>query len=65
MVTGPVGAIMNPRQGNRLPAEAVFAIDNNCGPDKDGRPGTTYPGDERYMTLIQALMLPLTRTVAA
>jgi hypothetical protein len=34
----------------------VFAIDNNCGPGKDGRPGTAYPGDERYMTLIQALI---------
>ena len=34
----------------------MFAIDNNCGPGKDGRPGTAYPGDERYMTLIQALI---------
>ena len=56
MVIGPVGAIMSPRQGNRLPADAMFAIDNNCGPGKDGRPGTAYPGDERYMTLIQALI---------
>ena len=48
MATGLIAAIMSPRQGNRLAADALFAIDNNCGPRKSGLPGTAYPGDERY-----------------
>jgi hypothetical protein len=54
--TGHLAAIMSPRQGNQLPADALFAVDNNCGPGKDGRPGQAFPGDERYMTLIQDLI---------
>jgi hypothetical protein len=38
-----------PRQGNRLPADGLFAIDNGCGPGKDGQPGTGYPGDRAYL----------------
>ena len=43
------GAIVSPRQGNRLPADGKFAIDNDCGPGKDGQPGTGYPGDRAYL----------------
>lgn len=54
MATGLLGAIMSPRQGNKLP-DATFAVDNNCGPGRDGRPGTSYPGDGPYLTLLTAL----------
>lgn len=52
MAVGLLGAIMSPRQGNKLPAAALFAIDNNCGPTRNGQPGTAYPGDERYLGLL-------------
>ena len=55
MAAGQLGAIMSPRQGNRLPGAALFAIDNNCGPGKNGQPGTAYPGDERYIGLLKDL----------
>ena len=54
MAAGLLGAIVTPAQGNRLPA-AVFCIDNNCGPGRSGQPGTSYPGDEHYLGLLQAL----------
>ena len=54
MASGLLGAIMSPRQGNRLP-DAVFAIDNNCGPGKNGQSGTGYPGDNAYLRLIMQL----------
>jgi hypothetical protein len=56
MASGQLGAIMSPSQGNQLPADALFAIDNNCGPGKKGPPGAAYPGDERYMRLITHLI---------
>lgn len=46
---GLLAAIVTPRQGNRLPADGKFAIDNGCGPGKDGQPGTGYPGDRAYL----------------
>ena len=46
---GLLAAIVTPRQGNRLPADGLFAIDNGCGPGKDGQPGTGYPGDRAYL----------------
>ena len=55
MAAGQLGAIMSPRQGNRLPGAALFAIDNNCGPGKNGQPGTAYPGDEHYIGLLHDL----------
>jgi hypothetical protein len=55
MAAGLLGAIMSPRQGNQLPDAALFAIDNNCGPGKNGQPGTAYPGDEHYLGLLQDL----------
>jgi hypothetical protein len=51
MARGLIGAIMSPRQGGRLP-DAVFAIDNGCGPGRDRRPGTGYPGDSAYLKMI-------------
>jgi hypothetical protein len=55
MARGLLGAIMSPRQGGRLP-DAMFAIDNNCGPGKNGQPGTGYPGDHAYLKLILNLV---------
>jgi hypothetical protein len=54
MATGLIAAIMSPRRGNRLAADALFAIDNNCGPRKSGLPGTACPGDERYLGLARS-----------
>ena len=53
MTAGLLGAIISPRQGNRLPDDVLFCIDNNCGPDKTGRAGTGYPGDEKYLHLLR------------
>jgi hypothetical protein len=51
-----LGAIITPRQGNRLPADGWYAIDNGCGPTKNGEPpGSRYPGDEAYLTVLQKL----------
>jgi len=50
-----LGAIMTPRQGNRLPAAGWYAIDNNCGPGKDGKPGAGYPGDEAFLRFLMDL----------
>jgi hypothetical protein len=55
MATGPLGVIVTPAQGNRLPDASLFCIDNGCGPGKDGQPGTGYPGDEAYLALLQSL----------
>ncbi len=55
MDAGLLAAIMSPAQGNRLPPAVLFAVDNNCGPRRDGRPGTSYPGDEAYYGLLQDL----------
>jgi hypothetical protein len=54
MAAGHIGAIMTPRQGNKLPACSVFCIDNGCGPGKDVA-GAGYPGDEAYIALLRAL----------
>lgn len=62
--TGPIveaiadltlGAIMTPRQGNRLPAAGRYAVDNNCGPGKNGKPGTGYPGDAAFLRFLMDL----------
>jgi hypothetical protein len=50
-----LGAILSPRQGNKLPEQAVFCIDNNCGPCATGEPGAAYPGDEAYLWLLLQL----------
>jgi len=47
-----LGAILSPRQGNKLPAEGVYCIDNNCGPCATGQPGDAYPGDEAYLAML-------------
>jgi hypothetical protein len=55
MAAGLIGAVMSPAQGNLLPSSALFAIDNGCGPGRDGKPGGGYPGDEHYVSLLQHL----------
>lgn len=55
MSTGIIGTVMSPAQGNRLPPDAMFAIDNNCGPGADGHAGTGYPGDRAYLELLSHL----------
>lgn len=51
-----LAAIMSPAQGNRLPPPpALFALDNGCGPGKDGQPGTGYPGDRAYLELLSRM----------
>lgn len=47
-----LGAILTPRQGNRLPADGLYAIDNGCGPTSKGEPGSGYPGDEAYLHML-------------
>lgn len=47
-----LAAIMSPRQGNRLPQQGMFAVDNGCGPGRDGKPGTGYPGDRAYLEFL-------------
>jgi hypothetical protein len=51
-----LGVILSERQGNRRPAGTVYCVDNNCGPCSVGRPGDAYPGDSRYLRLLQRLM---------
>jgi hypothetical protein len=55
MSSGQLGCIITPKQGNHLPAGCLWLADNGCGPDKNGLPGTGYPGDERYLGLLQDL----------
>jgi hypothetical protein len=55
MASGHLGAIMSPAQGNKLPDDALFCVDNNCGPGRDGKPGTAYPGDEAYLAMLAAM----------
>lgn len=51
-----LAAIMSPAQGNRLPQlPALFALDNGCGPGKDGQPGTGYPGDRAYLEFLSRM----------
>lgn len=52
MTRGQLATIITPRQGNRLPAGALYAVDNGCGPGRDGQPGTGYPGDRAYLELL-------------
>jgi hypothetical protein len=47
-----LGAIMTPKQGNLLPRDALFCVDNGCGPGRDGKPGNGYPGDGAYLTML-------------
>jgi hypothetical protein len=55
MANGHLGAILTPKQGNKLPAKALFCIDNGCGPDKGGNAGAGYIGDENYLTLLTSI----------
>jgi len=50
-----LAAIMSPKQGNRLPADGWFAVDNGCGPGKDGQPGSGYPGDRAYLEFLASM----------
>lgn len=55
MASGDLGAIWTPKQGNKLPSEGAFCIDNGCGPGKDGQPGAGYPGDRQYLELLSKM----------
>ena len=55
MASGHLAAIMSKAQGNALPDEVLFAVDNSCGPGKDGQPGTAYPGDNAYLAYLAKL----------
>jgi hypothetical protein len=55
MTDGQIGAILTPKQGNRLPPGVRFIIDNGCGPGKNGEPGTGYPGDRAYLELLSRM----------
>jgi hypothetical protein len=55
MSNGPLGCIVTPGQGNRIPAGAPTCIDNGCGPGKDGRIGAGYPGDGAYLDMLARL----------
>lgn len=55
MSRGTIACIVTPAQGNRLPGGALWCVDNGCGPGQDGRPGAGYPGDERYLGMLQDL----------
>jgi hypothetical protein len=55
MAAGRIGTIMTPAQGNRLPADAAFAIDNGCGPGRNGQAGCGYPGDRAYLEMLSRL----------
>lgn len=52
MAAGRIGAIMSPAQGNRVPPDSLFIVDNGCGPGADGQPGGGYPGDRAYLELL-------------
>lgn len=55
MAAYEIGAIVTPRQGNKLPAEGLYIVDNGCGPDKDGVAGRYYPGDAEYLAFLRGL----------
>lgn len=55
MADGRLGAILTPRSGNKLPDDALFGVDNGCGPDKDGNAGTGYIGDEAFVHLLRMI----------
>lgn len=55
MAAGRIGAIMSPAQGNRLPPDSRFIVDNGCGPGKDGQAGSGYPGDRAYLELLASM----------
>jgi len=55
MTSGHLGAVITPAQGNRLPPDVLFCIDNGCGPGSDGQPGTGYPGDRAYLELLSRM----------
>jgi len=52
MAAGRIGAVMSPAQGNRIPPDSLFIVDNGCGPGADGQPGGGYPGDRAYLELL-------------
>lgn len=56
MVAGRLGCILTPAQGNRLPQDVLWSVDNGCGPGRAGiRQGTGYPGETAYGALLAEL----------
>lgn len=60
MTRGLIDCIVTPKQGNKIPEGAWVCADNGCGPGKDGKPGTGYPGDDAFRDYL--LSLPAERT---
>ena len=65
MARGELGAILTPKQGNRLPDGVQWCADNGCGPGKDGKPGTGYPGDEAWRAWLTRLSADADRCLFA
>jgi len=53
MTSYELGCIITPRQGNRLPREALWGADNGCGPGKNGMIGQGFPGYEPFLGMLQ------------
>jgi len=52
MLAGNLGMIVTPKQGNKLMAGVTWCLDNGCGPGKDGQIGGGYPGDAKFLELL-------------
>lgn len=48
MAAGLIDCIVTPKQGNRIPADALLCADNGCF-------GKGYPGDDEWFTWLQSL----------
>lgn len=55
MSAGRIGTMITARQGRKVPADALFAIDNGRGPKRDGTMGTSYIGDRAYLAYLAHL----------
>jgi hypothetical protein len=56
MNRGELGCILTPREGNRLPPGVLWCADKGCGPGSGARPGTGFPGYERYLGWLQDMI---------
>lgn len=51
-MTGHLGYIDTPAQGNRRPPGVKWCADNGCGPGRDGK-GKGYPGDAAWLAWLE------------
>jgi hypothetical protein len=65
MSAGLIDCITTPKQGNRIPPGAMVCADNGCGPGKDGKQGTGYPGDAAFGAYLRRLPADRTRFAVA